>query len=267
MTAPQRIKLLGSSAYLSFLEHVPDGQSACTHVASVEVGGEEKQMYAKYYQPSTRELVNEVTGYLLAQAVNLPQPPTACIVKAPTKELRRHFPAKTFPDRDHVPIWCVEKIPGNTPKQLYQCWNDPTFRADLARWRQLPGCAAFDDWTANTDRNTGNLVRTGRGQYWLIDHGILATSKAWTGENLDPAGEFLNKLVAIAWDDAPKLPAKNAMYRASEHHSAGYQTAEAELNFWWNLLLIEHEQQQLAEFLWRRAVSGPLRIAKRYLVI
>lgn len=44
---------------------------------------------------------------------------------------------------------------------------------------QSPSIIALDDLIANTDRNLGNLLRTRKGQYILIDHGRVLDGVNW----------------------------------------------------------------------------------------
>ena len=62
----------------------------------------------------------------------------------------------------------------------------------LAAWPALPRAAAFDAWVANADRNEGNLLTDGQGQFWLIDHGEALPS------GLSPDAVTDNKLLAVS---------------------------------------------------------------------
>jgi hypothetical protein len=52
----------------------------------------------------------------------------------------------------------------------------------------------FDEWMANVDRHHGNLLLTGSGDMWLIDHGNCITGHMWRREKLDAAIRYRNKL-------------------------------------------------------------------------
>jgi hypothetical protein len=68
----------------------------------------------------------------------------------------------------------------------------------FASWKEWPEVAAFDDWIANIDRNTGNFLVGARGDVWIIDHGHAFTGPTWTIGDLDPTCSCTNKLCAAA---------------------------------------------------------------------
>lgn len=53
------------------------------------------------------------------------------------------------------------------------------------RWPQYDKAMVFDEWIANGDRNTGNILYDGK-HYWLIDHGQALTGPAWLHLGLNP---------------------------------------------------------------------------------
>jgi len=57
--------------------------------------------------------------------------------------------------------------------------------ADLfATWKQWDVAAIFDEWIANPDRHTGNLLVEGPDKVWLIDHSHALTGPNWTAADL-----------------------------------------------------------------------------------
>lgn len=46
----------------------------------------------------------------------------------------------------------------------------PGLTQALAKWKQLPDAAVFDEWIANDDRNQGNFLFDGTSEWTLIDH-------------------------------------------------------------------------------------------------
>lgn len=50
--------------------------------------------------------------------------------------------------------------------QLQAIWDQ------LRAWPSLVKAACFDEWIANCDRHQRNILYDGRGEFWLIDHGL-----------------------------------------------------------------------------------------------
>ena len=102
---------------------------------------------------SPRELMVECLCALLGRAVGLPIPRP---IVAEDDELGILFGAEQVPHQDlrHIPLPSV-------------VWEE-----HLAKWKTLPRASAFDDWIANSDRHSGNLLTEGSGEFWSIDHGL-----------------------------------------------------------------------------------------------
>jgi hypothetical protein len=66
--------------------------------------------------------------------------------------------------------------------------------AKLIEAERLGEIYGFDAWAANIDRNVGNILIGPASQYWLIDHGRCFTGAVWKASDLQPAGNFPNRL-------------------------------------------------------------------------
>lgn len=62
----------------------------------------------------------------------------------------------------------------------------------LTSWRQLHESALFDEWTANPDRNTGNLLWDGGDEWHLIDHGRAL----WTTTSVNDSSAIFTNIFA-----------------------------------------------------------------------
>ena len=65
---------------------------------------------------------------------------------------------------------------------------------DILEWGDLGHLYAFDSWMANIDRHAGNLLFGGKNEIWLIDHGYCFSGPTWQPGDLDPNGEYRNRL-------------------------------------------------------------------------
>lgn len=64
----------------------------------------------------------------------------------------------------------------------------------LSRWDGLGRLYGFDTWVANIDRHRGNLLLSGEGAVWMIDHGQCFTGPAWQASELVAAAPATNRL-------------------------------------------------------------------------
>lgn len=73
--------------------------------------------------------------------------------------------------------------------------GDTAVAKQLKGWKHLIPAACFDEWIANCDRHNGNLLCSGEGEFWLIDHGLSIHE----GLSMDQASP-INQLFALAVD-------------------------------------------------------------------
>ena len=66
--------------------------------------------------------------------------------------------------------------------------------AQVVSWDHLGQLYGFDSWIANVDRHPGNLLLTGGGDVWLIDHGHSFTGPDWQSGTLSPCNNFPSRL-------------------------------------------------------------------------
>jgi hypothetical protein len=52
----------------------------------------------------------------------------------------------------------------------------------------------FDEWIANVDRHRGNILLSGSGTTYLIDHGHCFTGQTWESSKLNSTTQYRNRL-------------------------------------------------------------------------
>lgn len=219
-----------------------------------------------------RGMVNEITGWLIAHALGLPQPGRAFVVKVPMAELEK--PTQTWVaelKKQAVHYWAFAtlKLPAESAALQFNAAADlPLLVDDIRRWDNLPGAIALDEHIANTDRHFNNLLRLGKANYALIDNGRLAVERGvtnWRLTELDQNHLFTNLLSRHCWDDRPeKSMASNAVEAASAHKDA-LGKVRAELEDWWHRLLTNPvERMAFDKFITARAADLSILLSRRY---
>lgn len=64
----------------------------------------------------------------------------------------------------------------------------------LSAWPHCGATLAFDTWTANTDRNLGNILFETVDDIWLIDHGNCFKHSFWNPGDLVASEHYTNKM-------------------------------------------------------------------------
>lgn len=265
------IEVLDSSSLVAVLARAADGQMAETYLCNIRwSSGDVEQGYVKIYRKSLNlALVNELTGFILGKACDLPVPSKAAFIKLPSDVFFDKNPADPFDEWAFV----VKAVPGLSPGSLYQKDLLPECAALLqvvASWSKVSDTIAFDDWIANQDRHAGNILVAGPNDIHLIDHGNLPIKIDWQAIDLDPDFESLNLLVQnLNWADVTPFPIKGQIARAAIKHPAAYQIYLDELRYWWDLLLSSDPDRRstLESFLEIRAANGATRINNQFAVV
>lgn len=221
-----------------------------------EVG--EIAAYGKFYpgiNKTSRGLVNEITGHVVAQHFGLQVPEPAFLAEIPIKKLpMRELPAqhawlkKLAKSTAIYPAWCTIEVNAPTPWHHFGPAGSQAIVDDLNKWPQLPSAIVFDHIIANVDRNLRNLLRTGKSTYCLIDHGQLVTSGHWTSDQLKPEGSFRNRLSEFTVPAKPAEALANSMvFAAEEFNLTGPGTAGAQP--WWSKLMSPGDALAFDKFL------------------
>jgi hypothetical protein len=265
------IEVLDSTALSAVLNPASDGQMAETYLCNIRwSSGDIEQGYVKIYRKSRNlALVNELTGYLLGKACDLPVPAKAAFLKLPSGVFFDKDPADPLDEWAFV----LKAVPGTSPGSLYEKDLLPECEALLqvvASWNKVSDTIAFDDWIANQDRHAGNILVAGPDDIHLIDHGNLPIKLNWQAIDLDPDFESENLLVHnLKWANVTPLPIKWQIAKAAVKHPEAYQIHLTELRFWWDLLLASDPDRRstLESFLEIRAISGSARINNQFEVV
>ena len=210
---------------------------------------------------AARTFINEVTGWLLAKSAGLPLPPAAGFTYVPGNALLALYPDDAWDANTRYVAWCTATQPGKPLRGIMQRPVTATDARDLLQWDDFSRAAAFDGWVANVDRNAGNLLRNGPGDYTLIDHDCICTSDDWLPDLLlagqdDAFRNLLLELATECLDTAPRHPTPfhSAMMGAANMQESVLQSAISQLLHLWPQL--EHDEpvrDALRQFLTHRA--------------
>ncbi len=250
------IQLLKPNEYRNFKGWITDVDNANpVFVASFKHPLEYKpiDMYAKIYSLSgtDRCIFNEILGYLMANALGLPQPKHACIALIPTDKLSRNIEGgvltsslnKEVFQREVFPVFCTSKIDKSETAFQYSERTDAMV-SELAKWPDIGKAIAVDNTIANIDRHTNNLLRTGLNRYYLIDNGSLVNGQGWEPSDLLPNENFCNALLQLSEDHIN--PAQASKIRghaitACDQHSDALLDISTELKYWINTLYMQKQ--------------------------
>lgn len=195
MIEQQIIQYLPSSNYIEYLRGATDGVSGATHLASIKWDdGVERDSWVKIYAGNKpRSLINEMIGFLLGQALNLPMPPKAAFLLLENKILNPNL-VSVLSDVDRYRgftfAWVTEDVKGENLR--IEIENNPSimkvmieyFSSCMKDWEHLSSLVAFDDWLLNTDRNMGNTIHFPDKTFSLIDHGECMHGGDWKESQL-----------------------------------------------------------------------------------
>lgn len=231
----QRIELLPTGAYFRFVEAISEGNQAFTHAALLRVGSQMRRYYIKSYQNAAKPLFNEISGFLMAAEAGLPQADSAALIALPGVLLDKIHPSKGFSLQAHWPCWCTTAITGSdgthlpTATTYFNC-DFSAIADDLRAWKGLPALLAFDEWVANVDRNTGNLIRLSAGDYAIIDHGAILTGPEWISEMLAPIASYTNKIwFLLRHFNGITLPVSSSAVHTSTRFPDAYTAGSPEM--------------------------------------
>lgn len=260
------IEVLPSQNLKAIFSKTEEGDMAETFACTIEWSdGKLKRSYIKrFLKVNNLSLVNEITGYLIAKAADLPIPTHAGIIEAPN-----HI----FGDSsDQYEDYCfiVSSVPGDNPGSLYKMGmikDCNTLMSMVASWSKLSDTIAFDDWVANQDRHLGNILVEGKNKVHLIDHGNLPVKLHWTCSDLNASLQSVNVLANNLWKlNCIPLPVKSSITASAKDHKAIYGSVKGELLYWWGVLLSNEPSRikSLESFIESRANLGILRISNNY---
>lgn len=226
---------LGPQGYVRFVRKVTEGCLAATFLAQVVYEGELRRAYIKIYDQATqpKAIINEVLGYLCAQALGLPSPPVFFVEVPPSDVVASGLPMPTSATR------AVATLEAHNPAVAGEGSAKTFFEAgsiDLSyiKQRLLSSPAgrtliAFDEAIGNGDRNIGNIVFSWKHGVVAIDHGCILTGHSWSVCSLNSSVDGKN----IAFDIVNHTPIgnsdKGAVFVAAQVMLEAYYAAMSEL--------------------------------------
>ncbi|WDQ09581.1 hypothetical protein [Klebsiella grimontii] len=223
--------------------------------------GVQRQCYVKIFaEKQGIGVFNEILGYLLTKAEELPVAPKAGVLILP-EELKNEIPFPVAPV-----AFLTSKINGNSPSSFYNLGQLLKFESlckVIDGWERLPQTIAFDEWVANQDRNLGNVIIDANLDVTLIDHSNLPVDLVWTTALLDVEIEPRNVL-SDAFRNAPNLPQKMEIIRGALKQFASLNLVRDEIIFWANHMLDNERREKLLLFLESRAKLSKARLSKKY---
>jgi hypothetical protein len=151
-----------------------------TYRGWIEVDGARLQAYVKFLRPW--EIFNESLGSVLCQLVGLSTPRSFLVVVD-----RDDYPSPgLFPDPQirQALAFASQAMPGEALSRRMSLTALPALRALVDEWKEWPDVLVFDQWIANPDRHTGNVLMGAPGEFYLIDHGLCFYRQNWSPEEI-----------------------------------------------------------------------------------
>jgi len=111
---------------------------------------------------------------------------TECVCAMAGRSLGLNIP-KPFIVTDGVQFYFGSEDAGYESFKQFVDAGDSSIAKALLQWARLNECAIFDEWIGNGDRNQGNFLFDGAGDFTLIDHESAFGGNGWHKSNPKPA--------------------------------------------------------------------------------
>lgn len=278
-TTERVIKKIRASSFRGFIAWPgsDDGHLNTVFIASFEhptLGAVDAYVKLYPYDNGTnRGLIHEITGYLYAHALGVPQPPAAFLADIPLNLLQDlesrltsgHWLLEAKAKLATWPGFCTIRLDGKSAAVHAPSTDGTLLRDDIAAWEALPKTVALDENIAHVDRHYNNLIRLGRRNYAVIDNGRLVngTGETWSRDMLLSHHLYRNRLSEHVWGHAPSDTLISEMIDFARHHYGKFKTIAAELDYWMTLLL-PHDRDAFRQFLTDRTEQTEWLLRKRY---
>jgi hypothetical protein len=139
-----------------------------------------------------RQLANELLAAVLGSRLGLKVPEGALV--AVGKDVSTAFAKLPHSNGDDCVAYCSVDAGGATIAQIISLPNEVASLTTLKASPGLGGMYGFDTWLANIDRHMNNIVLSGDGSAYLIDHGHCFSGPAWKAKDLDSTKAYTNRL-------------------------------------------------------------------------
>lgn len=270
----RRIQVLNETHFIRFNNWIDeeDGHLNPVFIGEFAHPGGNVTAFCKLYAPDSKGIINEITGYLMAQALAIPQPRLAFIASISADHLPDLSTIAARPRNEwinqqtQITLFCAERLDGKSAALHFSNPLNSELANDIANWQQYGATIALDENIAHTDRHFYNLIRLSKAHYAIIDNGKLI-SENWQANNLNPNRNYTNRL----WEDVemyrrqPYHPnTQSQIILAAEQHEAQAKSIEQELEFWQNQLLNPNEKPQFQAFLQHRTKEAAWLLKQRF---
>jgi len=154
-----------------------------TYRGLIEVDEERIGAYVKLLHPW--EIFNEALGSLLCQLVGLSTPKSYLVLVE-----REDYPQSPLLIGTNAPRalgFASQAMPAQTLSRHVGLKTPGALREFVSHWREWPDVLVFDQWIANPDRHSGNLLVGGPGEIYLIDHGLSFYRRNWFPAQIEAA--------------------------------------------------------------------------------
>lgn len=147
-----------------------------------------------------KQLINELVSTTFGRAVGLPIP-QGYLVRVLPEELPDSILLRNYGNE----IFAFGSRAMDIPdlKRRIKIEGDQVTATLLATWKDWDKAMVFDEWIANIDRHSGNLLIGSQDEVWLIDHSHCFTGPDWNPTDLVPAKCYTNQLADF------KIPSLN----------------------------------------------------------
>jgi hypothetical protein len=236
------------------------GYSSRVHLAVI-MDEQELPTYAyiKAFPIKSKGIANELLGRLLARVRGMAVAPRAWILLVPTERLRELHPNDKWPKDETYPCWASEALhpPDQTPPSI-QARDADAWADRLVRWPQLHAAVALNEWIANKDSNSGNLIPLERNEFGMLDFADILGGRDWDEKKLKALDYVQNKLTFLAWNGMPAHEDALLIIEHGHQHMHALSAIREELEDWWSALLKKGEVRAGLKFLQQRANAQTL---------
>lgn len=166
-----------------------------TFIGHIDCANQRIKAYIKIL--NQKQLANELFVNTLGRRLGLPVPKGFLLRVKPAD-----LPESTLLQNFNQEALAFGSQALNHPSLARRYKND---NAEVMKWLKnnckiLDDTIIFDDFVANIDRNSGNLLVNGN-DTWLIDHGHCFTGYDWKTENLIPTQTYNNHVANAVIND------------------------------------------------------------------
>jgi hypothetical protein len=154
-----------------------------TYRGLIEVDEQRIAAYIKLVHPW--DVFNETLGAVLCQLVGLPTPDPYLVVVE-----RTDYPDSPFFAATNAPrtlAFASQAMPLLTLGRHVSLNAPNALRELVSHWKAWPDVLVFDQWIANPDRHSGNILVGSPGEVYLIDHGLSFYRRNWSPEQIGAA--------------------------------------------------------------------------------